>query len=182
MEIIETPIKDLLIIKPRIFKDDRGYFYESWNKKTFEAAGISADFVQDNESQSSYGVVRGLHYQLSPYSQAKLVRVLSGSVLDVAVDLRKNSPTFGQWYSVELTAVNKHMFFVPRGFAHGFAVLSDKATFAYKCDNSYNPESERGINPFDESLNIDWEIDKEKAILSQKDKIAPIFSKAEYNF
>lgn len=182
MEIIETSIKDLLIIKPRIFKDDRGYFYESWNKKTFESAGIRNDFVQDNESQSSYGVVRGLHYQLAPFSQAKLVRVLSGSVLDVAVDLRKDSTTFGKWHAVELTSENKLMFLVPRGFAHGFAVLSEKATFAYKCDNVYNPHSERSINPFDATLNIDWKIDKANAILSAKDINAPDFSNAEFNF
>ncbi|MFB6320718.1 dTDP-4-dehydrorhamnose 3,5-epimerase [Saccharicrinis sp. FJH54] len=182
MEIIKTPIPDLLIIQPRIFKDERGYFYESWNKKSFNAAGIENEFVQDNESQSSKGVVRGLHYQLAPYSQAKLVRVLSGSVLDVAVDLRKNSPTFGQWHSVELTEENKLMFFVPRGFAHGFAVLSDKAVFAYKCDNIYHPASERGIHPFDKALDIDWKTDPVNAILSPKDSIAPVFSDAEFNF
>ncbi|MFB6341285.1 dTDP-4-dehydrorhamnose 3,5-epimerase [Saccharicrinis sp. FJH62] len=182
MEIIKTLIKDLLIIAPRIFKDDRGYFFESWNKKTFKSAGITNDFVQDNESQSSYGVVRGLHYQLAPFSQAKLVRVLSGSVLDVAVDLRKDSPTFGKWHAVELTSENKLMFLVPRGFAHGFAVLSEKATFAYKCDNAYNPQSERSINPFDSTLNIDWKIDKASAILSAKDKDAPDFSHAKFNF
>lgn len=182
MEIIKTKISALIIIKPRIFTDDRGYFYESWNKDTFSSNGIENVFVQDNESQSTYGVVRGLHYQLAPFSQAKLVRVLEGSVLDVAVDLRKDSPTFGESHAVELTAENKLMFLVPRGFAHGFAVLSKRATFAYKCDNIYNPSSERGINPFDKTLNIDWKISEGKAVLSEKDKNAPLFKDAEYNF
>lgn len=182
MEIIETPIKDLVIVKPRIFTDERGYFFESWNKDNFIKNGIQNEFVQDNESQSTYGVVRGLHYQLAPFAQAKLVRVLEGKVLDVAVDLRKDSPTFGKWHSVELTAENKLMFMVPRGFAHGFAVLSERATFAYKCDNLYSPANERGIYPFDKTLNIDWGIEESKAILSAKDIKAPEFKNAEYNF
>lgn len=182
MEIIKTPIQDLIILKPRVFNDARGYFYESWNKDTFEKLGIKEVFVQDNESKSSYGVVRGLHYQLAPYAQAKLVRVLSGKVLDVAVDLRKNSPTFGKWHAVELTEENKLMYLVPRGFAHGFSVLSETATFAYKCDNGYNPQNERGLNPFDKTLNIDWGISFENALLSEKDKNAPSFLNAEYNF
>lgn len=182
MELIKTPINDLIIIKPRIFKDDRGYFYESWNDQKFTEAGITNKFVQDNESKSTFGVVRGLHYQLAPFAQAKLVRVLDGSVLDVAVDLRKESPTFGKWHAVELTSENKLMYLVPRGFAHGFAVLSETATFAYKCDNVYNPENERGIYPFDKSLNIDWKIAENSAVLSNKDVKAPSFESAEYNF
>jgi dTDP-4-dehydrorhamnose 3,5-epimerase len=182
MEIIKTPIPDLLIVKPRLFEDSRGYFFESYSKKSFGESGIFNEFIQDNESQSQYGVVRGLHYQLAPYAQAKLVRVISGAVLDVAVDLRRNSPTFGKWYSVELTEENKLMFLVPRGFAHGFSVLTPKATFQYKCDNLYSPQNERGIHPFDASLNIDWKIPSDKAIFSEKDKKAPVFENAEFNF
>lgn len=182
MEIIKTPIPDLIIIKPRLFQDARGYFFESYSKKTFSASEITSEFIQDNESQSQYGVVRGLHYQLAPYAQAKLVRVISGAVLDVAVDLRRNSPTFGKWYSVELTEENKLMFLVPRGFAHGFSVLTPKATFQYKCDNLYSPQNERGIHPFDSSLGIDWKIPLDQAILSEKDMKAPNFDNAEFNF
>lgn len=179
MEKIETGIEGLVIIKPRVFKDPRGYFYESYNKAKFEDLGIIAEFIQDNQSKSSYGVVRGLHCQAGEHSQAKLVRATEGKVLDVAVDIRKDSPTYGQSYAVELSAENQLMFFIPRGFLHGFAVLSETAVFSYKCDNTYNPTSERGIQPYDKELNIDWHIPEAEAILSDKDKDAPAFSTVE---
>ena len=182
MEIIKTEIEGLLIIKPKVFEDNRGYFFESFNKQVFEENGINYNFIQDNESKSSYGVIRGLHYQLAPYAQTKLVRVLQGKVLDVAVDLRKGSPTFGKWHSIELSAENKTQFLIPQGFAHGFSVLSETAIFAYKCDNLYNKESERGINFNDKSLNIDWKIPADKAIISAKDKVNPCLNDAEMNF
>jgi len=182
MEVIKTDIPDLLILKPRIFEDERGYFFESFNKETFVKNGLDYDFIQDNESKSSRGVVRGLHYQLAPYAQSKLVRVIKGRVLDVAVDLREGSPTFGKWYSIELSEENKLQFLVPRGFAHGFAVLEDNTVFAYKCDNVYNKESERGINYNDKKLNIDWGIKLDEAIVSAKDKTNPCFDDAEMNF
>ncbi len=175
MELIQTGIEGLFIIKPRIFNDSRGYFFESYNKQKFEDLGMNYDFVQDNQSQSSYGVVRGLHSQANPYCQAKLVRCFDGSVLDVAVDIRKGSPTYGKHFAVELTAENQLMFMIPRGFLHGFSVLSETATFAYKCDNLYHPENEQGIHPYDEILNIDWRIPQDKAILSTKDIDAPGF-------
>lgn len=176
MEKIETGIEGLYIIKPRIFKDDRGYFFESYNRDKFIKLGIKNDFIQDNQSQSTYGVVRGLHCQTNPYSQAKLVRCLQGTVLDVAVDIRLDSPTYGQHYAVKLSDENQLMFMIPRGFLHGFSVLSDSATFSYKCDNLYHPASERGINPYDSELNIDWRIPKDKVVLSPKDLISPAFS------
>ncbi len=182
MEIIKTPIKDLLILKPRVFEDARGYFYESYNEKNYREAGIDIHFCQDNQSKSGHGVVRGLHYQLNPVSQSKLVSVIVGSVWDVAVDLRKDSPTFGQWYGVELTAENHLQFFIPQGFAHGFSVLSETAVFSYKCDNFYSPALERGIAFDDAQLNIDWKIPAEKALISEKDKKHPSFAKAEMNF
>jgi len=180
MKIIETPIKDLLIIEPDIFKDHRGYFIESYNEKRFCSIGITNHFVQDNESQSVFGVIRGLHYQIEPYAQAKLVRVIKGKVFDIAVDLRKNSPTFGKWYGIELNEETKKMFYIPRGFAHGFSVLSDIAIFSYKCDNFYNKEAERGIIFSDPQLNINWKIENHKAIVSEKDKLLPLFSDAHY--
>ncbi|NSW45556.1 MAG: dTDP-4-dehydrorhamnose 3,5-epimerase [Bacteroidales bacterium] len=180
MKIIETPIKDLLIIEPDIFNDHRGYFIESYNEKRFHSLGITNHFVQDNESQSVFGVIRGLHYQIEPYAQAKLVRVIKGKVLDIAVDLRKNSPTFGKWYGIELDEETKKMFYIPRGFAHGFSVLSDIAIFSYKCDNFYNKEAERGIIFSDPQLNIDWKIETPKVIVSEKDKLLPLFSNAHY--
>ena len=179
MELIETGIEGLVIIKPRVFEDARGYFFESYSQAKFKALGIDADFIQDNQSSSSYGVVRGLHCQTNPYSQAKLVRALEGTVLDVAVDIRKGSPTYGKHFAIELSAENKLMFYIPRGFLHGFSVLSERATFSYKCDNLYHPESERGINPYDADLNIDWGIPKDKAILSPKDLNAAAFSTVE---
>ena len=199
MEIIKTSIPGVLIIEPRVFKDSRGYFFESFSQREFDEPtnearaesnlfelclarrrktegqkvtpilGHSINFVQDNESMSSYGVMRGLHYQRMPYSQSKLVRCVKGAVLDVAVDIRKGSPTFGQHVAVELTEDNHRQFFIPRGFAHGFAVLSETAVFQYKCDEFYHPEADGGINIKDESLGIDWRIPMEKAILSEKD-------------
>ena len=182
MEIQKTPINGLLIIKPGVFKDERGYFFESYNKERFLQNGIFMDFVQDNQSKSSYGVIRGLHYQLKPYAQTKLVRVLQGEIYDVAVDLRKNSPTFGKWFGVTLSDENFKQFLIPRGFAHGFSVLSQSAVVMYKCDSYYNKASERGIIYNDESLNIDWKIKPEKVLVSAKDKMLESFDKAEMNF
>lgn len=182
MEIIQTPIQGLLIIKPRVFEDERGYFYESFNRKKFADLGVHIDLCQDNQSKSSYGVVRGLHYQLHPYSQSKLVSAIRGTVWDVAVDLRKDSPTFGQWYGIELSEENKLQFLIPKGFAHGFSVLSEMAVFSYKCDEYYNPQSEAGIIYNDVSLNVDWKIPLDKAIVSDKDKILPSFQEARMNF
>ncbi|GAA0737232.1 dTDP-4-dehydrorhamnose 3,5-epimerase [Gaetbulibacter jejuensis] len=170
----KTKLKDCFIIEPRVFQDDRGYFFESFNQEAFnKLIGKSVNFVQDNESFSSRGVIRGLHFQKGEFAQAKLVRVVKGAVLDVAVDIRKESPTFGQHISVELTEKNKKQLFVPRGFAHGFSVLSETAIFSYKCDNFYNKESEAGILYNDPSLNIDWKIKLEEAQLSDKDIILP---------
>ncbi|MBN2892473.1 MAG: dTDP-4-dehydrorhamnose 3,5-epimerase [Bacteroidales bacterium] len=169
MNFISTEFEGLYIIEPKIFKDTRGYFYESYNRSAFEQNGLFFDFVQDNQSRSQYGVVRGLHYQIGLFAQAKLVRVLEGKVLDVVVDLRTDSKSFGKYYSVELSAENQLQFLVPRGFAHGFSVLSENATFLYKCDNFYNKESERGIMYNDPALNIDWKIPLDKMILSPKD-------------
>ena len=179
MEIIKTEIPDLLILKPKVFEDERGYFFESYNEKNLEDYGIQIQFVQDNQSQSSFGVIRGLHYQLTPYSQTKLVRVLEGEVLDVGVDIRKDSPTFGKWYSHKLSAKNKQQMLIPAGFAHGFSVLSKTAVVFYKCDKLYHPESERGIMYNDPELNIDWIIKPEKAIISAKDKHHPSFKESE---
>ena len=175
MPFIKTPIPDLLIFEPKIIEDERGYFFESYNQQVFEEAGIQARFVQDNQSRSTYGVLRGLHYQLAPFAQAKLVRVIEGEVLDVAVDIRTDSPTYGHWYSVVLSAANKRQLFVPRGFAHGYVVLSPTAEFFYKCDNFYAKAHEGSIRYDDPTLNIDWQIDLGKAILSEKDKYHPAF-------
>lgn len=182
MEIIQTPIAGLMIIKPRVFEDARGFFCESYNRKVFVEAGINLDFCQDNQSKSSYGVIRGLHYQLYPQSQSKLVSVTIGSVWDVAVDLRKDSPTFGQWYGIELSADNKLQFLIPQGFAHGFSVISETALFAYKCDNFYNQTLERGVLYNDPALNIDWKIPADKAIISPKDLAHPLLKDADMNF
>ncbi len=170
-----THIEGLKVFEPKIWRDDRGYFYESYNKNTFEGAGIPTEFVQDNQALSTYGVLRGLHYQLPPFAQAKLVRVIQGEVLDVAVDIRENSSTYGEWYSIRLSAENKRQLFVPRGFAHGYVVLSDTATFAYKCDNFYSKTHDAGISFNDPALNIDWEIDIDRVILSDKDRHQPSF-------
>ncbi len=182
MKIIETPIRGLLIIEPRVFADERGYFFESFNQSDFEKQGLMTGFVQDNESKSGYGVIRGLHYQLGPYAQTKLIWVVQGTVYDVAVDLRKGSPTFGQWYGLEVSAANKKQFYIPKGFAHGFSVLSEYAIFSYKCDNFYNPESERGIRFDDPTLSIDWKLNEAEAIVSEKDMILPFLNDAEMNF
>lgn len=182
MEIIQTPISDLLIIQPRVFKDARGFFMESYNRSKFNELGINLDFCQDNQSRSAYGVIRGLHYQLLPQSQSKLVTVIEGAVWDVAVDLRKNSPTFGQWYGIELTGENKTQFLIPQGFAHGFSVLSESALFSYKCDNFYSPEHEAGILFNDPTLNIDWKIPADKALVSEKDLKLPVLADAKMNF
>lgn len=182
MKIIETKFQGLLVIEPSIFKDKRGYFFESFNLKKYNDNNILANFVQDNESKSKYGVVRGLHYQLAPFAQTKLVRVITGKVLDVVVDIRKNSKTFGQVFSIELSEDNKKQLFIPKGFAHGFSVLSESAIFAYKCDNYYNKNSERSINPFDDKLKIDWKIEQQDAEVSEKDITAPNFDNAEMNF
>lgn len=170
MEIIKTAIEGVIIIEPDIFRDERGYFFEAFNQQEFEKKVCKTTFVQDNESKSSYGVIRGLHFQKPPFAQSKLVRVIKGSVLDVAVDIRKDSPTFGQHVAVELTEKNHKQFFIPKGFAHGFAVLSDEVVFQYKCDEFYHPESEGAIAWDDPELKIDWQISKEKVILSEKDK------------
>ena len=169
MEVIKTAIDGVVIIEPKIFKDSRGYFFESFSQNEFEDKVRKINFVQDNESMSSYGVMCGLHFQRPPYAQSKLVRCVKGRVLDVAVDIRKGSPTFGQHVAVELSEENHRQFFIPRGFAHGFAVLSDTAVFQYKCDNFYHPEADGGISIKDESLGIDWKIPMKEAILSDKD-------------
>lgn len=182
MKIIETPIQGLLIIEPRVFADQRGYFLESYNQQKLNEAGISNLFVQDNESKSGRGVIRGLHYQLESFAQTKLVRVIQGSVYDVAIDCRKGSPTFGQSYGLELNEENKLQFFIPKGFAHGFSVLSETAIFSYKCDTLYNPAAERGIRYNDPALKINWGIDDSEAIVSGKDTILPLFVDAEMNF
>ena len=172
----------LLIIESRVFADQRGYFLESYNQQKLQEAGISILFVQDNESKSGKGVIRGLHYQLEPYAQTKLVRVLQGRVYDVAVDCRAGSPTFGKSFGLELNEDNKLQFLIPQGFAHGFSVLSDTAIFSYKCDAFYNPSTERGIRYNDPALKIDWGIDSSEAIVSGKDAILPLFADAEMNF
>lgn len=182
MKATETKIPGLKVIEPAVFEDNRGYFFESFNYQKLEKYGIEKIFIQDNQSKSSYGVIRGLHYQLTPHAQIKLVRVLLGKILDVAVDLRKNSPTYGEAYSIELSAENKKQLYIPSGFAHGFSVLSPEAIVLYKCDNYYNKESERGIIYNDPKLKIDWKIDEKDAIISEKDKVLPIFEDAEKDF
>lgn len=173
MNVIETDIDGLVIIEPRVFGDSRGYFFESFSERDFKREVADVDFVQDNESKSSYGVVRGLHFQKPPYAQAKLVRVVKGKVLDVAVDLRKESPTFGRYVAMELSEENHRQMFIPRGFAHGFSVLSEEVIFQYKCDNYYAPQSEGAVAWDDPDLDIDWKIPAEKVLLSEKDKKHP---------
>ena len=182
MEVIKTKIPGVVIIEPRLFPDARGYFFESFSKREFEEKVGKIDFVQDNESKSSYGVLRGMHFQKPPYAQSKLVRVVKGAVLDVAVDIRKGSPTFGQHVAVELTEDNHRQFFIPRGFAHGFAVLTDEVIFQYKCDNFYAPASEGAIAWDDPDLGIDWRVPAEKVILSEKDKKHPRLKEIESPF
>lgn len=174
MEVLTTDIEGVFIIKPRVFGDARGYFFESYSKREFEEKVGKVDFVQDNESMSKKGVMRGLHFQRPPFSQSKLVRCVKGSVLDVAVDIRKGSPTYGKYVAVELTEDNHLQFFIPKGFAHGFVVLSDVAVFQYKCDNFYHPEADGGISILDDSLGIDWKISTQNAILSEKDTKHPL--------
>lgn len=182
MEVIKTAIEGVVILEPRIFKDTRGYFFESFSLREFKEKVCHTEFVQDNESFSSYGVVRGLHFQKPPYTQSKLVRVIQGAVLDVAVDIRKDSPTYGQHVAVELTAENHRQMFIPHGFAHGFAVLSDTVLFQYKCDNYYAPQSEGGIAWNDPDLQIDWRIPAEKVILSEKDTKHPLLKDYQSDF
>lgn len=174
MEVIETGIKDLIVLKPKVFKDDRGYFFESYNQQTFHNAGIKELFIQDNQSLSGKGIVRGLHFQSPPHAQGKLVRVIKGAVQDVAVDIRKNSPTYGKHFSIELTEENFLMLYIPTGFAHGFATLRDNTIFSYKCTDTYHPEVESGLPWNDRDLNIEWMV--EQPILSEKDKKFQPFS------
>lgn len=180
MNFIQTEVEGVWIIEPKVFSDSRGYFMEAFKKEEFEANIGVVNFIQDNESQSSFGVLRGLHYQKGEYSQAKLVRVIKGQVLDVAVDMRKSSPTFGKHVSVELSEENKRQFFIPRGFAHGFLVISDEAIFTYKVDNAYAPNAEASVLYNDKSLSINWPIDPSQVIMSEKDKQASLFANAEY--
>ena len=182
MEVIKTKIDGVVVIEPRVFADSRGYFFESYSQREFNAKVREITFIQDNESRSTYGVLRGLHFQKGEHAQSKLVRVVKGSVLDVAVDIRKGSPTFGQHVAVELTEDNHRQFFIPRGFAHGFSVLSDVAVFQYKCDNFYCPESEGAIAWNDPDLGIDWRIPAEKAVLSAKDANHPLLKDSPYLF
>lgn len=173
MKIEQTPIKDLQIIIPTVFTDERGYFFEAYHQQKLEDLGLSIDFIQDNQSFSQKGTIRGLHYQNPPYAQSKLVRVLSGEIMDVAVDLRKDSPTFGQHFSILLSAENQKQLFIPQGFAHGFSVLSETATILYKCDQVYHKESEGGIRFDDAELNIDWGVELQSAVVSEKDMALP---------
>lgn len=182
MKFIKSELEGVYIIEPHIFEDDRGYFFESYSKKYFENAGLYYNFVQDNQSKSCYGTVRGLHFQKGEHAQAKLVRVLEGTVLDVAVDLRKSSPTYGKHVAVELSAENKRQLMIPRGFAHGFSVLSETAIFAYTCDNLYCRESEGGIRFDDPTLAIDWHIDMSHALTSEKDRMHPYFDELDVFF
>lgn len=182
MKVISTELTGLYVIEPKVFEDERGYFFESYHDEKLRQQGIDTRFVQDNQSKSSYGVIRGLHFQSNPHAQTKLVRVLEGSVYDVAVDIRKGSPTFGKWFGIELSAENKKQLFIPQGFAHGFSVLSPIAVVFYKCDNLYNPASEGGIAYNDPDLSIDWKVDPSKAVLSAKDKGWPVLNDATIDF
>ena len=182
MGFIQTGLPGLIIIEPTVFKDSRGYFFESYNENSFKAAGIDIKFVQDNQSKSAYGVIRGLHYQLAPYAQTKLVRVLSGAILDVVVDIRKGSPSFNQVFAIELSADNNKQLLVPKGFAHGFSVLSETAEVLYKCDAFYHKESEAGIVFNDADLAIDWQVPAGRSIVSDKDRILPSLTACKNNF
>jgi dTDP-4-dehydrorhamnose 3,5-epimerase len=182
MPIIKTEFPDLLIFQPAVFEDARGYFFESYNEKAFAAEGIHIKFVQDNQARSTYGVIRGLHFQLAPYAQTKLIRVLSGSILDVAVDIRTGSPTYGKAYTLELSADNKKQLLVPKGFAHGYSVLSETAEVMYKCDEFYNKQSEGGLLFNDPSLAIDWGIPAAKSIVADKDLVHPVMENCTGNF
>lgn len=183
MNVKTTPFEGLLILEPKVHGDARGYFFESYNKSTFESAtGMSFNFIQDNQARSGKNVLRGLHYQNAPTPQTKLIRALEGAIWDVVVDLRVGSSTFGQWYGVELSAENKRQFLIPRGFAHGYSVLTDTAEVFYKCDNFYDRSTEGGINYADPSLKIDWKIDITEAIVSEKDIVQPLMKDAQYHF
>lgn len=182
MKLTETGFKDLYLLEPRVFEDSRGFFMESFNTNVLRDLGLDYAFVQDNQSYSKQGVLRGLHYQNPPYAQTKLVRVLSGTILDVVVDLRRDQPTFGKYYSVELSAKSKLQLYVPKGFAHGFSVLSNSAEILYKCDNGYHPTSEGGLLYNDPALKIDWGLPEDKIVLSDKDKVNPILANANYKF
>ena len=182
MPFHKTDIPGLLVFEPNVFEDSRGYFFESYNEKVFREAGIDFRWVQDNQSSSGYGVIRGLHYQLPPFAQSKLIRVLRGKILDVVVDIRKGSPTFGKSYCKVLSAKNKRQLFIPKGFAHGFSTLSKKAEVLYKCDGFYNKESESGINYNDPALNIDWQLPAKDAIISDKDKQLPLLKDCNNTF
>lgn len=182
MKITKTGFAGLVIIEPVVHSDSRGYFLESYNSEVFRKEGISFVPVQDNESKSSRGVIRGLHYQLRPFDQAKLIRVIDGKILDVVLDIRKTSATFGKWFAIELDSENKKQLFIPKGFAHGFSVQSNFAIIQYKCDNLYTPDCERGISVNDPAFGIDWKTDSSIAIISEKDLKNPLFKDAEYNF
>ena len=182
MKIIDTGFKGLQIIKPNVFADARGYFFESYNQSVLQKAGINFIPVQDNESKSMKGVIRGLHYQLNPYSQSKLIRVIKGSIFDVALDLRSDSLTFGKWFGIELNSDTKEQFLIPAGFAHGFSVLSEEAIIQYKCDRLYHPQYERGISVKDPEIDINWQIGSAQPIISEKDIKQPLFKVAEFNF
>ena len=182
MPFTKTDIPGLVIFDPAVYKDDRGYFFESYNEQVFRQEGITTRFVQDNQSFSRYGVIRGLHYQLEPYAQKKLIRVLQGKILDLAVDMRKGSPTYGQYMSIELSAENRRQFYIPKGFAHGFSVLSETAEVSYKCDAFYHKESEGGLRYDDPQLKIDWKIPPGKAIVSSKDLDLPVWADCRNNF
>jgi dTDP-4-dehydrorhamnose 3,5-epimerase len=182
MRFTACSLPGLLIVEPAVFEDSRGYFFEAFNERSFRENGVACDFVQDNQSRSSAGVIRGLHYQVNPFAQSKLVRVLDGSIRDVTVDIRKGSPTYGQHFSIELSAGNRKQLLIPKGFAHGFSVLSETAVVLYKCDHYYQKESERGIRFDDETLRIDWGVAKSAAIVSEKDAALPLFRDCETNF
>jgi dTDP-4-dehydrorhamnose 3,5-epimerase len=182
MTIVNTTLKDVYLVKPQVYEDSRGYFFEGYNKDKFKEANLLSDFVQDNQSKSDYGVIRGLHYQLEPYAQTKLVRVLQGKVLDVVVDIRKGSPDFGKHEVFELSEENKEQLYIPKGFAHGFSVITETAVVFYKCDNFYQPDAERGIMYNDPELSINWGIPINKAIISKKDSCFPFMNQAEMNF
>ncbi|HEX2533973.1 MAG TPA: dTDP-4-dehydrorhamnose 3,5-epimerase [Chitinophagaceae bacterium] len=182
MNVATCALKGILIIEPKVFEDSRGYFFEAYNEAVFRQAGITASFLQDNQSRSSFGVIRGLHYQLHPHAQAKLVRVLRGTILDVVVDIRKDSPTLGQHFSIELSAGNRKQLYIPHGFAHGFSVLSETAEVLYKCDSLYHRESEGGIRYDDPALGIDWKLDTGNATVSEKDRALPLFAEHVSNF
>jgi len=182
MPLIKTEFPDLIIFEPKIWNDERGYFFESYNQKVFDQEGVKINFIQDNQASSVFGVIRGLHYQQAPYAQSKLIRVLTGAILDVVVDIRKGSPTYGKVYTIELSAENKKQLLVPKGFAHGYSVITENAEVFYKCDEFYNKESEGGIAYNDPGLNIDWQIPSDKAIVSDKDKHYPALKDCLNNF